>query len=309
MSLIKSLSVGNGIYGVNLGSSYQSVIDTLGDPSVILSELEEEVILGYGRNHWLHFKSNQLVKVSTRLPRLSTSFLNIIPLRDFFDEQLWQLGNKLTRHSLLTDIQSTLEVKTDLNSKNQLVLKNESNRLTLDFNFRKDASNGKQYYLSGFALQSNSYIKTTYKTPQNLEFQFHSLATAFSQLKQENVESWSSLKAMLGKPIGRIILSATSYLDVYNSNLLIEIDKAKLASIKLVEPLFNMRKSANEYKPWYLGDFIQNKSIAQLRSHFPVGALELDHKVLIDSDTYQMTLLFEELDSESALYEVKMSFY
>ena len=79
----KEISLKNGLYGVKLGSTHQQVIAAFGDPSLVLSLFKGEVVIGYGRNHWLHFQNNKLVKVQSKLSVISPTLLNMVPLRDF----------------------------------------------------------------------------------------------------------------------------------------------------------------------------------------------------------------------------------
>lgn len=304
------LSLVNGLYGIEMGSSYQHVIDTFGDPSIVLSEFEDELTLGYGRKHWLHFQANKLVKVESQLPSLSATLLNKIPLRDFFDNVPWTIANQLVRHSTLADVKSVLAVEADLNEKKQLLLKGPKSLLTLSFSYRRHTENNvKEYFLDGFSLQANDYTKPSHQVPHRRDGQFDTLALALPQLKQEKEASWKSLKTELGQPLGRITLSSNSYVDVYNSNLLIEIKSSELATIQLLEPLFNSRHTNEKSLPWFLGEFVQNKSLEQLRGYFPADSFELDNRVEIDTEVYQLTLFFDDSEDENTLYEAEMSFY
>jgi hypothetical protein len=304
------LSLINGIYGIKIGSQYQHVIKVLGDPSVILSESENELILGYGRRHWFHFQSSKLVKVESELSSLSPTLLNKVPLRDFFDENPWTIANKLTRQSTLNDVKSVLALDANLNKKNQLVLKNQNNIFTLNFSYRKsDENNAKVYFLDGFVLQDSSYEKPTYQAVDSSQVQFAALALALTELKYDQDTAWQSLNVKLGQPLGRITLSATSSIDIYNSNLLIKTRGEQLTNIQLVEPLFNLGERSTKNMQWFLGEYTQGKSIEQLRALFPSDSFELDNRVEIDTELYQLTLFFDDSGDETSLYEAEMSFY
>ena len=82
----QEVSLENGVYGVKLGENYQNVITTLGTPNVILNVYTSELIIGYGRRHWLHFQNDKLVKIQTVPTLLNQSMLNKIPFLDFFDD-------------------------------------------------------------------------------------------------------------------------------------------------------------------------------------------------------------------------------
>jgi len=304
------LSLANGIYGIKIGTEYKQVIERLGDPSVVLREFGDELILGYGRKLWLHFHSNKLVKVQSQLDSLSVTLLNKIPLRDFFDDNPWVIANKVVRQSSLAEVKSALAIESELNEKSQLVFKNEYSRLILNFSYRKsDDGNEKLYFLDGFSLQKNSYSKPSYQVSDSRKLQFEALELALSKLKQDQDIAWQSLSVKLGQPIGRITLSAASSIDVYNANLLIKTRGGELVNIQLLEPLFTVNEISTKDSPWFLGEYIQGKSMEQLRALFPIDSFELDNRVEIDTELYQLQLFFDESENDTSLYEAEISFY
>jgi len=93
----QEVSLEHGLYGVTLGSDYQQVIDKFGEPSIQLNLLTNELLVGYGRRHWLHFQGGKLVKIQNKSEYLSQTIINEIPWFDFFDDYSWRINNKLTR--------------------------------------------------------------------------------------------------------------------------------------------------------------------------------------------------------------------
>jgi hypothetical protein len=304
----KELSLVNGIYGVKVGASYEEVISTLGDPSIVLSEFEDEAILGYGRKLWFFFQVNKLVKIDTQLDSVSPTLLNKIPLRNYFDDSPWMVDNKLARQSTLAEVKSTLGIKTQLNYNNQLIQTDKGNQLVLSFSFRKDIDNNtKEYFLDSFTLQTKGYRQPSHQISYNRELQFDDLSLAFVELTEGKEVSWNGLKAKLGQPLGRITLTATSFVDIYNANLLIAIKSGELDNILLLEPLFNLPKRQMK-DAWYLGEYVEGKSIEQLKKLFPADPFELDDKIIIGAEQYQLTLFFEDNEDKAALYEAELSF-
>ena len=94
---------------------------------------EGELIIGYGRRHWLHFQENKLVKIQSTSPFFSQEILNKIPLRDFFDNDDWKINKQVPRESSFAEVKLALKLNTPLNKHNQLILQNQNNTLTLDF--------------------------------------------------------------------------------------------------------------------------------------------------------------------------------
>ncbi|WP_057830086.1 hypothetical protein [Colwellia sp. TT2012] len=306
----KELSLANGLYGINIGTSYQQVVDKLGDPSVELFMFKGERVIGYGRNHWLHFRSGRLVNIQSEMSILSPTFLNKIPLRDFFDDTPWVIANQIMHRSLLSKAKSALVGDMQLSSKKEIVISDQNNSLILYFSASKSHASGDiTYILDDFSLQENSYITSSYQMDNRRKTQFDILGGALSKLNQEQVIDFQSLTSKLEQPIGRITLSVNSYIDIYNSNLLVEVKNSELVSIQLLEELFNLDNYYPKKEPWSLGDFVQGKSITELNRFFPDDIYELGNAVQIDSDEFQLTLWFDDYDGKNMLYEAKVTIY
>ncbi|WP_019029163.1 hypothetical protein [Colwellia piezophila] len=304
------LSLKNGLYGVNIGSTYQQVIATFGDPSLVFSLFKGEVVIGYGRNHWLHFRADKLVKIHSKLSIISPTLSNKVPLRDFFDDIPWLIAKQIVRRSSFAAVKSALSADLKLNSKKQVVIKGQENSLILSFSYNKSVEdNSKAYTLDHFSLQANSYKEPSYQLGNRRESQFDILGLTLSQLNQEQVVDLQSLTSKLGQPIGRITLSVHSYIDIYNSSLLVEIKNSALASIQLLEQLFSLDDEYAKKTPWFIGDYIQGKSIAQLREYFPIDSFELDNTVQIEAEQFQLTLFFDDNYNGNVLYEVAVTLY
>ncbi|WDD99374.1 hypothetical protein [Thalassomonas actiniarum] len=305
----------SGVYGVNIGSSYQQVRELFGDPSVELRAHQDEVVLGYGRRHWLHFQSGRLVKVQSDSPLLSTEVLNEIPLRDFFDDFAWKLEDKAGYKAPLRQVKESLKITGSLDKKNQLTIRGESNTLILDFLSNKNGqTSAKSYSLKGFALQENGYRAQASGLLEQQQGQYQAIADIYAKLKQaqepEPEISWHWLSTRLGEPAGSIILSVDSRLNIYNQHLLVTIKDLELTSVAFIEQAFLSDKlGKNQVKPWHLGSFKQGARLEQLRAYFPDDAFELGDEVEITADNYSLSLLFSELDGEPALYEAKMKLY
>lgn len=306
---IKELSLKNGLYGVKIGSTYQQVITAFGDPSLVLSLLKGEVVMGYGRNHWLHFQNNKLVKVQSKLSAISPTLLNMVPLRDFFDEKPWLLDNKVARQSSFSEIKSGMKIDVQLNNQKKVVIRGQENTLILSFSYRSNDDNEKNYFLEDFSLESNLYSAPKFKQKNNRIAQFETLGLILSKLTQGEIVKLALLNEELGDPIGRITISATSYIDIYNSSLLVEVKRSEVASIQLLEELFKIKEDTTENIPWSLGDFVQGKSITELNRFFPDDIYELGNAVQIDSDEFQLTLWFDDYDDKNMLYEAKVTIY
>jgi len=308
--MTNEVSVKNGVYGLAISSSYEEVKEMLGDPSVELQVLKDELILGYGRNHWFHFKNNQVVKIQTRQAPLSTTLLNEVPLLDFYDDKNWLVNGTIERNASLMKVKEVLGADLILNNKNQLIVKENNTTLILHFDYSKDhETNKKHFYLSDFTLQSSTYLPAMLQIASQREAQFDAISQVYSKLQRESGIDSSWLESQLGKPVGRIFKSASHFLTLFNENLYIETKREDISSISFVEEVFAQQVSKEINKPWYLNQFKQDGKLDEMRQKFPSEAFELENEVSIDNDNYQVTLYFEESKGANRLYEAKLVVY
>ena len=143
--------------------------------------------MGYGRNHWLHFQNNKLVKVQSKLSAISPTLLNMVPLRDFFDEKPWLLDNKVARQSSFSEIKSGMKIDVQLNNQKKVVIRGQENTLILSFRYRTTDDNEKNYFLEDFSLESNLYSAPKFKQKNNRIAQFETLGLILSKLTQGEI--------------------------------------------------------------------------------------------------------------------------
>ena len=300
-----NVSLEHGIYGVTIGSSYQQVIASFGDPSIEFNLFADERVIGYGRRHWLHFQADKLVKVSSESSLLSKDILNKVPLLDFFDESQWKISGLISDRSSLSEVKNTLNINSELNKKNQLIVKNSVNTLVLNFDYNKNShTNEITHTLVGFTLQEINYQKPSQLSNVKTDRQFDALSLASSTLERDEEITWSEYSKTLGKPIGRITVSAKSYINIYNENLAIFIRNSELDSIYLLE---NIIKQPLNKRPWSIGRFAQGKTLVQLSKYFPNSASIYDNEAEIDTGNYKLSLYFD--NDDLGLYEAILKVY
>ncbi len=246
--LNNKISLTHGIYGLKLGASYSEVHATLGDHSFAFNLFEDEKIIGYGRRHWLFFQTDKLVKVSTQYPVLSIDTLNKIPLIEFFDDYEWKINGLVGRNASLAEVKKSLNIQGELNAKKQLIVKDDNNTMLLNFTSNKSRDDNKYtYFLSEFTVKNNSYKEPSHKADLPKPQHFNALKLILTTLDQdEEGVVWSELSKELGKPIGRITVSAQSYINIYNENLAVLIKRTELDTIYLLEEVFQHKKN-NDY--------------------------------------------------------------
>jgi hypothetical protein len=305
------ISLANGLYGVKLGDSYQQVIKKFGEPNVQLTLLADELIIGYGRHHWLHFQLDKLVKVQSTLPYLSASILNKIPLLDFFDANAWKINNKVGQQALLEDVYSELALDKPLNEKNQLVLNSQDKVLILNFIASKNShTNEKKYTLGGFSMERSNYKESRMLPFDDQVIQNEAITQAYLALVSNKDINVNKLAEQLGEVKGRIVLQRGGTMHLYNQHLMLKVNATELVEIHLLEEVFiNDNANSNSKAVWALGDFIQGGSFEQLQKSFPDDAYESNYGIEIPSVGYSLFLLFDDYNNRKPLYEAVISLY
>jgi hypothetical protein len=304
----REVSISNGLYGLPLGSDYSTVLEKLGDPSAEVMLLDGELIIAYGRRHWLHFQENKLVKVHNNSQFLSSMVLNTVPLRNFFDDYEWKINDKIGYRTTLATVRESLEIDSQLDANGQLKIQQNNSTLTLRFDSAKDLKTGKEIHtLNDFSLQKDSY-KAQKKRPQIQEsVLYQAVQQAYIALQQKHDINWQELADPLGEPLAIITLSVDAELRVYGMNLLVNTKKSKLTTIHFVEQaLLDHNQKNTSLEPWYLGYFLQGQSVAQLEQYFPENAYSYDLEVEMEAEKYNLSLFFEEINDQDSLYEAKL---
>jgi len=308
----KELSLKNGLYGVKLGATYQQVIIAFGAPNSELNIYSDEKVIGYGRRHWLHFQSEKLVKVQTISPILSQDSVNKIPFLNFFDDYVWRINTKITYKSTLSDFKKSFDNQVKLNTQQQLVIKNDTDKLILQFNKYQAEKQSETYYaLDGFTLQSNTYKKPTHKTLINNANYLNVLDNIFQTANEKQTNQSKIITSQFGESLGYISLSAQEKLFIYNNNLLLNVKNEKILTVSLVEEIFIAAIGAiGANKLWHIGPFTQGDSVESLRQYFPADFVELDNYIEIETDEFQLSLLFDEVNNNNnLLYEARVTLY
>ena len=302
------ISLENGIYGLPLGSSLDEILATFGDPSVELTNLSGEYIVGYGRKHWFFFQDSQLVKVESMSPVLSVDMLNKVPMLDFFDDDKWKIKGKYSKNTALVDMGIKPE---SLNSKQQYVINNDKATLVMQFHYERDLeTRQKRYSLAGFSMQQNAYDKRDSITTSVNGEHFKILKKFYDEGALSDEQSQSKLLAEMGSPLGRIILAPNTYINIYNDNLFLKAKGELVQHVGFIEHTFadkGLRDTSPE--PWFLSEFTQGVSLNKLRPLFSSDAFELGNMVEINTDSYQLSLYFDDEVEHEPLYEAKLVFH
>lgn len=303
------ISIKNGLYGVQLNESYQQVEDKLGAPSVVINIMEDELVIGYGRRHWLHFQRDKLVKIQSSTHLLSQTTLNKVPLHDLFDNAPWKINNKVTANMSLIEVLNLLEINKSLNKENQLTYSHSGKTLKLNFYHNTNFHTGeKSYKLEGFTLQVNDYQEAKKIAKWESKQQLKLVEQMYAQLTHNQEVDLVGIHSQLGKPIAEIITSKDSTLEIFNPFMILETKKADLIKIHLNQESLLSKQFSYE-NTWALGQFTYDAPRAQLKKHFPPNSYESDNEVEIQADKYTLSLFFDSEDDSIPLKEAELSLW
>lgn|GEM_PF-2798960 len=304
------VSIEQGIYGLNLGATREEIIAAFGMPSIETRILKRELVLGFGRRHWLHLQDNRLVKVSTENTLFDDAFLNLIPLRDVFDEFQWTINDSVRYKSDLATVTTALGVKNSHLRNNEVTLNNGTKTFKLLFSSRNDLENeNKVYSLSGFSLQTNDYVAGGI-TPFDSSKQFKILTKLYQKLITETFENELTTINLMGEPLAKIYLSGEEQSNIYNDHLIITTKRNSITKLHIIAELFNnkiMRKS--EEQVWSLDKMTEGDNLDVTLAKLPDDAYAGDLKIEVDTDTYQANFLFNDKNKRSQLEEVEIILY
>jgi hypothetical protein len=299
-----NISISDGLYGMQLGSSFEQVIKAFGIPSTHFVFQNNDLIISYGRKHWLSFQNNRLVKIQSDSNVFSQNIVNQIPFINDFDDYSWKINNKVGYKEKLTSVREALNISKPLSKKGNLKLENQSGSMILDFvSYKNDETNSKEYSLRGFTIQSSDYEEPAF-IPHKRHYHFSIINKVFSDLQLNKSINLEELKIELGEPIGKIILSTGSSLEIYNNNLVLKIENAQLSYIQMNEQaLNNASHQSKNATQWSLGSFQQGNSLEQASSFFPNDIFELNGAIEIEKENYTLLLHFDGNEENYPLYE------
>ncbi len=305
------VSLENGVYGLKVGTDYQQVIKTFGAPSVTLLLHENELVISYGRHHWLYFQNNELVKIQTVASFLSQESLNLVPYLKFFDDYDWEINSLVKRKASLAQVREGLNIDTELNQQNQLLLENSDSTLVLNFMVSKNSQNQEvRYFLSDFTLQANDYTASPTQKFEHQDKQYLIAEQAYLKLQGGQSIDLQDLQEQLGSPLGRITLSKNTELNIYNSHLMVQTNNADLSALFFNENVFIENNNfIEDSSAWQLGQFSLGKSHETLSNNFPDDAYITDDEVTIEAENYTLSLFFGDIDGSNSLYQAKVLLY
>ena len=303
-----TVSIKDGVYGVNLGDSVDKVKKALGDPSVELYILESEIVLGYGRKHWFYFQEGKLAKVDTEAFGLEATLLNEIPLRDFFDDQKWKIDgiyqNKAPSRTIQLDLGLTKQKVQD----QTLKISNATSNFTYRFFAKADPYSGaKTYFLSGFTLQKIAYKPKPHMSFSGAKRQFEIINEVKERINNGQKINAPALLKSLGEYAAVINIDNKEKIVVFNPQLAIRVNGDRIERISFSDDFIDMRSSPNiKATPWEFGGLKFGQTVQQAKKEMGADGFDLNGSIEFESDYYQVELNYETKEDRKVLYAMNI---
>lgn len=131
------------------------------------------------------------------------------------------------------------------------------------------------------------------------------MSAVYEKLKSNQTVKAPDLK--MSPLLGAIWVEPTEQLHIYGDNLIMRVKDDDITEVLLVESL--LQSELNAEQSWFIGDFKEGLTMSELRPYFGDGALELDLDVLIDANSYELRLAFDDSKGEPQLYEAKLKMF
>ena len=307
----KVVSIENGVYGVQLGEDIDSVVNKLGDPSVEVNFLKNELVLGYGRSHWFYFQSGELVRIDTQSALLDVDSLNQIPLRDFFDDRVWKIDNKVGFKTSAQDIGFALELAPSKVNREEAHITTKNSILTLRMMKKTNPTSGKNSFsLGGFSLR-----KTDYKPSTQVDFsqeanQYEVINNEFKQLSNDEPIIFEEFKQKMGKEAARILLSFNEGILVYSPQLYVKYKNNSLTEINFSERLIDLTSFPQAKSiAWKFAGLYRGQNIEESIKALPADGFEANNAISFEADSYELEIRYDKVKGVKKLFEVAIHIF
>ncbi len=292
--ITNSISLVDGIYGVKIGSTKQSIVSILGTPSVELSS-NNLTLYGYGREHWFYFNDNKLIKFQNSTEELSQELVNEIEFLPFFDERKWLVNGVIPFAAEYSTYQNELNNAKQMGD--SFLFESESEKLELKFspstNFH---SGGKKNSLQSIKLQKGSNIPARFKSLSSFDLM------SINNLVIKGNHELDTVIELMGEPIAKFFAVDKSQAYLFDDHLMLSFKHGYLSKVTFLENAFSNKLFSNfENKKWNFNRIELAKNYNELKSIFGTDTVEMDNKVEYETELYNVTLFFDE-ENDNKLY-------
>ena len=269
------------VYGVPLLTHFDDVVAVFGDPNSELYLSPDIKIIGYGRNHWLEFEADKLMRVYTEQPLFTVTGFNFIPLIDFYDDNKWIINNE---HGFKSS-----PVKQRV-KRPSYVIKKADNQLTLKLD---TVSNP---VLTGFDLAAVQYQRPVVKAPESSSVLL--TKDILSTLGNDELALEERLQT-LGQINGVIYDKYSLRKFLIGNNMVVSVRNKTIRTIEIAENIFS---SSSKNPNWQVFNFTNGETYDAVLEKLSTDAIDTGYDVFVTHDDYQLTLRFFDQGDDKVLY-------
>ncbi|XOV78323.1 MAG: hypothetical protein ACFHVJ_15425 [Aestuariibacter sp.] len=273
------ISLQNGIYGIKLGDSTETVKNQFGFPSAQFNLSDSHILFAYGRAHWLYFQQDKLIAVTTENPWFNQNLLNLIPFDDYFDSKEWILFGEHKSGSVLS--QSAVR-----QSGNQQL--SSSGYKISDVEFKLQGFNYKR-------RQTNFPSLSALASEGNYEW--------IAETVLNGKQSAATLNKLVTDAAGSIYNDRVSVTHIYDQFLRVETITQEIKEIIIGDSFFKDVETANK---WSFGMFSKDMSIEDCRKILPGDTQQVGDTLLVVTESNQLEFQFYEERGRLMLYQIKL---
>ena len=284
-----------GLYGLPLGSSLEHTLSVFGTPTFEFLASDNKKVLAYGREHWLTFADDALVKVDYRTDLFAPTFTNNLAFDDRFDDRNWAISGKLKKGDTVTTEQlQEAEAKVP-----DAVLRVK----TKEFLVRNQQAKERQ--VIGFELFAPGHQQTDVAGTINQRSDVTS--SIADRLKSGQSSSSLSIDNIAGNVRGKSKEAGHATLYLLDAFTVVETTGATISKVH-ANPDF-MRNIDVPERAWEFGEFFYGQTEEDALKAAGDLAFFLNGELEIDGGNYIVRLYMEEFAGESRVYSMELSLY
>lgn len=287
-----SVSLEKGMYGVNIGDTYEQVEKIFGEPTFTFYIGENWKILAYGRSHWLTFSNDTLVEAKYGESLFGNELVNNFEFDERFDDRVWQVNNVLRDSEIEADTATHLE-------------EGDISLTLVGSDYLRNNQAYRAQVATGFILQNKAVMATfpAISIPEN-ERMKDVLAKYMNDPASVSEFDASFLP---GEGLGRTkTLDGQQYI-LMSPTMLVKVSSNHISGISVNNDF--LKKSEVDFAPWTFENFQYGELKSEAVAKAGEDSFVLNDVIEIDRNDYLMTLYVTNMDQEARLYSIEMKIY
>lgn len=285
-----TVNLDTGLYGIPLGSKYDHVLATWGQPTTISSLSPDFTMISYGKRHWLTFNKDTLVEVEYGSPWYTRAVMNYVAPSNVFDSLNWEISEGIFQQ---TDLDFVKTVYQDIRQVNNSLweIDGAESIMALVFSAYQMVNGGENVLkLDSYKLSLKQVV-----VPEAIE---PTRGMTFAQLLDKDNHTLAEMAiASLVSDAGRKIL-------LMDNHTLVFLSPIGFKRVVYLERAFNEKKY--DESRWKFNDIIyQGQTQEKLLEKYPQANV-YDDEISIYWNDLDIRLYTESLNGKRVVYEAEI---